>query len=289
MNEGADLFLDEAELESGLEAALARFQSKEVVSAPVGRVVAVLPSSGGSGASTLAVNLAAVLAKDHQQCALLDLKPGRGDLAALLDLKPIFTLADLCLNVARLDRAMFEKVIVQHPSGIHLVGSPQVFGGMRVVTSQGVGQVLALARKLFPYVVVDLEDCFHEEQVLAVRQAAVILLIVRLEFTSLRNARRILEHLNELGVAANWVRLVANRYGQPNELPVQEAEEALGGKLSYFIPEDARTINGANNTGIPAVLKAPSAKVSQSMAQVARHALERRRSDSAPGARVLAR
>src|SRR5262249_9686696 len=124
LHEGADLFLDEAELETGLEAALSRFQSKEVLSAPVGRVVAVLGSSGGSCSSTLAVNIAAVLAKDHEQCALLDLKPGRGDLAALLDLKPTFTLADLCLNAARLDRAMFEKVLVPHPSGVHLIASP---------------------------------------------------------------------------------------------------------------------------------------------------------------------
>jgi pilus assembly protein CpaE len=278
LHEGADLFLDEAELESGLEAALSRLQSKEE-SAAAGRLVAVLASSGGSGASTLAVNLATVLAKDHERCALIDLKPGRGDLAALLDLKPAFNLADLCLNLARLDRAMFEKVLVQHPCNIHLLASPQAFGGTRVITSKGVGQALTMARKLFPYVVVDLEDCFHEEQVLTVRQAAVILLIIRLDFTSLRNSRRILEHLNELGIPENRVRLVANRFGQPNELPVSEAEAALGVKIAHFVPDDARTINGANNTGIPAVLKAPSTKVAQGIALLARTILERRRSE----------
>jgi pilus assembly protein CpaE len=281
LHEGADLFLDEAELETGLEAALARLQSKGESVAPAARLVAVLASSGGSGASTLAVNIATVLAKDHERCALVDLKPGRGDLAALLDLKPAFNLADLCLNAARLDRAMFEKVLVSHPSGVHLLGSPQMFGGMRVVTAQGVGQALTLARKLFPHVVVDLEDCFHEEQVVTLGQATVVFLVIRLDFTSLRNARRILEHLHELEIPEKRVRLVANRYGQHGELPIQEAEAALGVKIAHHIPDDPKTINGANNAGVPAVLKAPSARVSQSIAQLARQALERRRGDAA--------
>jgi pilus assembly protein CpaE len=287
LHEGADLFLDEAELETGLDAALARLNSKGEAAAPTGRVLAVLASSGGSGASTIAVNLATVLAKEHQRCCLIDLKPGRGDLAALLDLKTPFTLADLCLNAARLDRAMFEKVLVPHPSGVHLIASPQMFGGMRVVTPQGVSQALTLARKFFPHVVVDLEDCFHEEQVAALGQATVVLLVIRLDFTSLRNARRVLEHLQELEVEESRIRLVANRHGQPSELPLAETEAALGVKIPHQVPEDAKTVNGANNTGVPVVLKAPSARVSQSLVQLARQAVDRRRGE--PAARAPAR
>ncbi len=284
LHEGADHYLDQTELETSLESVLVRLQSRE--EAPAGRMIGILAASGGSGASTLAVNIASVLARDHGKCALLDLKPGRGDLAALLDLKPAFNLADVCLNAARLDRAMFEKVLVSHANGIHLLAAPQVFGSTRLVTTQGVSQALGMARRLFTHVVVDLEDCFHEEQLLALHQASAILVVSRLDFTSLRNVRRILDYLNEADVARGRIRLVANRYGQPNELPVAEAEEALGDKISFFVPEDAKTINGANNTGIPAVLKSPSAKVSQAIAAVARGVLERRRTDAPRGSQV---
>jgi pilus assembly protein CpaE len=174
---------------------------------------------------------------------------------------------------------MFEKALIQHPCGVFLLASPQLFGGTRVVNAQAVGQALTMGRKLFNHVVVDLEDCFHEEQVLTVRQATVTLLIVRLDFTSLRNARRILEHLNELGIAENRIRLVANRSGQPSELPITEAEAALKVKIAFHVPDDARTINTANNTGIPAVLKAPTTKVAQSLTQLARAILDRRRGE----------
>jgi pilus assembly protein CpaE len=286
LQEGADHYLDEAELDTGLQAVLARLQNKqEVNTAAAGRLITLLGSSGGCGASTLAVNIAAALAKAHGSCGLIDLKAGRGDLAALLDLHPGYNLADICLNLARLDRAMFEKVLVRHASGIHLLAAPQAFGATRVVTTQGVNQAVAMARRLFPHVVVDLEDCFHEEQVAVLRQAHTTFIVCRLDFTSLRNVRRILDYLEDADVPRSQVRLVVNRYGQPNELPVGEAEEALGDKVACFVPDDARTINGANNTGIPAVLKSPSTKVAQAILQLAKGAVDRRRVEALNGAR----
>jgi pilus assembly protein CpaE len=247
----------------------------------------VLAASGGVGASTVAANLAVALAKGHSTCALLDLKPGRGDLAALLDLKPQFTLADLCNQASRLDRAIFEKMLVRHPCGVHLLGAPQSFHDLRAVTPAGVQQALTLARKYFPHVVVDAEDCFHEEQVVALRQATGVLLVLRLDFTSLRNARRILEHLQSVEVARQRVRLVVNRHGQPNELPVAEVEDALGEKISLFVPDDPKTLNAANNAGEPALLKFPTAKVCQSLTELAKTSFESRKPSSSSWFSIL--
>jgi pilus assembly protein CpaE len=277
LSDGADHYLDEAELESGLEAVMARLANKQASLHPAGQLLALLSASGGCGASTLAVNIAAALAKEHQRCCLVDLKAGRGDLASLLDLKPGFNLADLCLNLSRLDRAIFDKLLVRHESGVHLLAAPQTFGDTRIVTTQGVNQALTMARRFYTHVVADLEDCFHEEQLAALRQASIILLVTRLDFTALRNARRILSHLEELELPRSRVRFVVNRHGQPNELPVADAEAALGEPLTQFVPDDPKTINLANNAGIPAVLKYSSAKVSQSLAKLARGIFERRR------------
>ena len=277
LREGADHYLDEADLEQGLDPVLARWQGRGSAGGRVvGRLIGVLAASGGSGASTLAVNIAAVLARDHGKCGLIDLKPGKGDLAALLDLNPPFHLADLCQNVTRLDQAMFEKVLVRHDSGVHLLASPHVFGDNRLVSPHGVGEALTLACQLFPAVVVDLEDCFHEEQLLALRRANAILLVSRLDYTSMRNVRRILDHLDRVGVGRAGVRLAANRYGQPGQLPTDAAEEAVGGRIAYYVPDDPKTVNGANNTGVPAVLKAPAAKVSVAIQGLARDLTDRR-------------
>ena len=93
--------------------------------------------------------------------------------------------------------------------------------------------------------------------------------MLRLDYTAVRNARRVLERLNELGVASNRVCPVVNRYGERNQLSVGQAEEALQLKIEHFIPDDPAEINGAINTGKPVVLKRPSAKVSRKIAALA--------------------
>jgi pilus assembly protein CpaE len=270
LHEGADHYLDETDLEAQLDAVLLRLQIKDVGSrAPTGRLIALLGASGGSGTSTLAVNVAAVLAREADRCALIDLKPGVGDLAALLDLKPTHNLADLCLNAGRLDRAMFESALVVHSSGIHLLAPPLMYEDIRLVTASGVQKTLNLTRDAFRFTVVDLEDCYHEEQLAVLRQADFILLVLRLDFTSLRSTRRILEYLEQAGMSRERVRLVINRYGQAKELPLSEAENALGLKIAHLIPDDPKTVNAANNAGEPAVSRTPSAKVSQSIVHLA--------------------
>ena len=283
LQNGADYFINRDELEADFKAGMSRLRIKRDNQTPSGRLVAVLSASGGTGASTLAANIATILAKDEKKAALIDLKPGRGDLASLLNLKPQFTISDLCSNAHRMDQTMFERMLVRHASGVHLLGSPQLYKDIRRVTPAGVTEGLRLAKTYFPCVVVDLEDCFHEEQTVALRQADSILLVTRLDFTSLRSCRRIMEHMQDLDVPKAKVRLVVNRHGQPNELPVDEVESALGQKLRQFIPEDAKTVNGANNMGIPVVLHAPNTRVAQAIIGVARSCLDRRHQDTIHG------
>jgi pilus assembly protein CpaE len=271
LREGADQYLDEADLRSELDTVLSLFKAHGPAAQRVesGRLISLLAPSGGSGSSTLAANVATVLAKEHKSCMLLDLKLGAGDLASLLDLKPTHTLADICQNSAQLDRSIFERSLVRHASGVALLSPPRSFADIGKVTTQGVKDVLAMARTIFPYVVADLDDYFHQEQTQTLRLSDIILLVLRLDFTSLRNARRTLEHLDQMSIGRDRVRLVVNRYGQPKELPYSKAEEALGMKVTYYIPDDPKTINRANNSGVPAVLESPSAKVSRSVMQLA--------------------
>jgi pilus assembly protein CpaE len=266
---GVDDYLDESDLEEELRSALSRWRAGRAAQARAGRLIAVLAPSGGSGSSTLSVNVSAALAKAHERCLLIDMKLHTGDLAALLDLRPTYSLADLCLNVNRIDRVFFERTLVRHPSGIHLLAAPRALADVSHVTPEGVRLALRQAQAAFPYAVADLDHSFAEEQAVVLRQADVVLLVLRLDFTSLRNSRRALDHLDEIGVGRDRVRLVVNRYGQPKEVPASKAEEALGVKIAHFVPDEPKTVNRANNNGVPLVLEAPSARVSKSVLKLA--------------------
>jgi pilus assembly protein CpaE len=266
---GASDYVDSAELESELSAAVGRML--EAAKGPVqsARLIALLAPNGGSGSSTIAVNLAAALAKEHKSTALIDMKLETGDLSALLDVKPTFTLADLCRNVSKLDRVMFDRSLIKHDSGVSLLAAPHHFDDVPLIKPEGIAQAILLARGSFPFVVVDLDHTYREEQRVVLRQADLVLVPFRLDFASLRNVRRTLEHLDGLDVASEKVLLIVNRYGQVQEVPAAKAEEALGRKIAHYIPEDTKAVNRANNHGIPVVIEAPTAKVSRSLFQLA--------------------
>ncbi len=266
---GAADFVDERELENDLASALSRVHVGSGRHVEPARTIAVLSPSGGSGASTLAVNVASVYADLHKSALLIDLKLYNGDLAALLDVRPTHTLAELCQNSGQMDRTMFERSLVRHPSGVALLAPPRLYPDIPLVTADGVRQIINLARSSFPYVVIDLDNTFAPEQVQALRLADVIVLVLRLDFATLRNAKRTLDYLDQLGIGRDKVRVVVNRHGQAKEIPMEKAELALGVKIAYFIPEDQKTVNRANNNGVPVVRESPSARVSKSLVNLA--------------------
>jgi pilus assembly protein CpaE len=263
-----DDYVDLSDLEPELVAVLATWRKRCFVDRPEGRLIAVLAPSGGAGSSTIAASLAVQAAKDLKSVALLDMKLETGDLAALLDLKPTYSLADLCKNIDRLDQVFFERSLVRHASGVQLLSSPKHLADVNIVTLEGIRQTIWLAQTSFPFVVVDMDHGFDDEQLHVLRHADLILLVLRLDFTSLKNATKFLEHLDGLGVRMDRVRLVVNRSGQPSEVPLAKVEAALKSKVFHLLPDDPKVVNRANNNGVPVILDSPSSKFSKSLVKL---------------------
>lgn len=268
LRSGAADYIDSSDLEVELESALGRLTEAKAPADP-GKLIAVLAPNGGAGSTTIAVNLAVALAKTHTDVGLIDMKLEGGDAASMLDIRATFTLADLCHNVSRLDRTMLERSMTRHETGVNLLVPPHRPGEVAHVRPDGVGLALNLARAKFPRIVADVDHNFRDEQMVVLRQADEILLVLRLDFASLRNARKTLEFLEGSEIPRDKIRLIANRYGQPQEVPVSKAEEAMGRKFAHLIPDEPKTINRAGNHGIPVVTQSPSAKVSRSLVALA--------------------
>jgi pilus assembly protein CpaE len=257
LKQGADEFLDWQNVEPELAGALERFRSQYVrreVGPKSGRVIALVSPSGGSGSSTLAASISTVLAQEHGDCGLVDLRLGVGDLAPMLDLRPARTLADMCDHIPRLDQSLFEQFLVRHASGVWLLAAPSLAADVGRVTGKGVRRALALARVRFSHVVVDMDNVLGGEQMEALWQADWILLILRLDYTSVRNTRRMIDAMTDLGVSRERMKVVANGRGQRRQLDVAQAEAAVGMKVHHQVPYDAAAVNSAINNGVPLVL-----------------------------------
>ena len=151
-----------------------------------------------------------------------------------------------------------------------MLAPPQNMGDVGHVQPIGVSLAVSLAQASFPFVVADVDHTFREEQMVVLREANVILIVFRLDFSSLRNVRRTMEFMEASGIARDKLRLVVNRWGQAQEVPRAKAEEALGMKISHLVPEDAKAVNRSNNQGVPVVIAAPTSKVARSFAQLAK-------------------
>lgn len=264
---GADLFLDESDLELELELAITRLQLRQTDTSRPRQVVAVIGAAGGCGASTVAVNLAVLFARARGRCNLIDLNTGKPDLAPLLDVRPQYTLADLCRNDGRLDGSLYEKLLTRHQSGVSLLAAPpDVADG--VITPRLVARAIALGRETYPELVIDVKDCRHEEQWPALEQATRILLVTRLGVTAVRSARRALDRMAARDIPRERVDVVVNQAGLPNEVRPADAAEAIGRPVTFLIPHEPEAINGANNIGEPIALGNPASAVVAELARV---------------------
>jgi pilus assembly protein CpaE len=271
LRDGAENYLDEAEVEQELRDTLAKVQALRALELhEPGRLVCVIKASGGSGASTLAANLAVLMAQEHKSCALLDFDLVTDDLTALMNLKPTATLGELGRYSTKMDRSVFDRSLTRHATGVSLLASSRFHEDLSQITPGCIREVLGWATSLFQHVVVDVGQPLQETKLEALRTADVVLLVFRLDFTSLRNVKRDVEHLEKNGISRERIALVVNRYGQPKELSATEAEGSLAMKISYYIADDPRAVNEANNKGIPMVLDAPRSNVSKSIVRLAK-------------------
>jgi len=269
LRDGGFQYVDETELEKELPPALQRLGPNRTAAEEHGRLIAVLAPSGGSGASTLAVNIATTLASEHEKCGLLDLKLETGDLATLLNVRPAHSLADFCSNLTRMDQNMFEQCFIPHSSGVSLLASPFDFADVQRVTEPGVRKAIAMARARYPYVVADVDHSYRQEHAPAIYLADIVVLVLRLDITSLRQTRRSLAYLEGLGIGLDRVQLVANRWSRHSELRISQVEKALGSKISHAIPDDPKTLKKANYAGTTVVTAKPHTRVARSMTELA--------------------
>jgi pilus assembly protein CpaE len=269
LRSGADDYVDQVDLEDELPGVADGLIAGTRGGTQLGHIVAVLGPSGGSGATTVAVNMAVTLAKQHKSACFVDLKLATGDAASLLDIRPIHSLVDLLQNVDRIDRSIFERTLSRHDCGVALLASPRRYDVREMVSPAGTARILELARSVSPFVVLDIDSALGPEQMQALQVSDAIVIVMRLEFNSLCNVRQAIDYLTRHNINRERLMVVANRQGQPKEIPIAKVEEALGQKVSLFIPDDPKTVIRANNNGIPVVNDSPSARCSKNLVQLA--------------------
>jgi pilus assembly protein CpaE len=230
-------------------------------------VISVVGSRGGVGCTSVAVNLGAILAQNAAyNVALVDLDLALGDADVALDLIPDYTLADVAMNIDRLDMTFLRRSLCKHPSGLSLLPHPVQMEDIGLIHEDHLGRVINLLRASYSHLVFDLSKRFTTTDLTAMRSSDMILLIAQLELTSLRNVVRMLHTLNQEDGMAQKIKVVLNRVGSDdNDITLAKAEETVGQPIYWQLPNDYKAMTGARNAGVPLLTHAPKSKVQASL------------------------
>jgi pilus assembly protein CpaE len=233
-------------------------------------VIAVLGSRGGVGCTSIAVNLGATLAQDAaHNAALIDLDLALGDADIALDLMADYTLADVALNIDRLDLQFLRRSLSKHASGLSLLPHPVQMEDANLIREDHLQRVIGLLRASYTHLVLDLSKSFSPTDMTALRMADLILLVAQLDLTSLRNVVRMLATLSADEGMANKVQIVLNRVGCDTDISLKKAEETIGKPIYWQIPNEPKPLIESRNHGLPLLMHAPKCKVQQSIAGLA--------------------
>ena len=233
-------------------------------------VVAVFSPKGGVGRTTVAVNLAVAAATLGKRVALVDASFQFGDVGVLLNLNPRNTsIADLAGELQTGEAESLDTFMITHSSGVKVLLAPPSPEQAELIGPSAVKKVLQALRGSFDLVVVDCPSSFNEPTLAVLDEADLILTLLTLEITSVKNMRLFLEVSEQLGYGPEKIRLVLNRADSTLGIRVADVEHSIGRKVDHTIVSDGRSVVYALNRGVPFFLSNREAQVSQDIERLA--------------------
>jgi pilus assembly protein CpaE len=265
--------LVQQELVAALENAAARFRVKRIDRRQPGQVVSFLKSSGGVGATTLAVQSACALGhgKDGQSVALIDFDLQFGGTACQIGAESHVSVLDLVHTPERIDATLMRSAMVRAHNRFDLLGAPKDVPGLEGVDGQAVAALLKVARSEFALTMLDMPLMWRGWVSEALSRSDAIILVTNLTVPSLRQARRQMDTLVREGLDKVALKIVINRvkdgFFSKSTIGIKDAEIALGRKPDYTIAED-QVFSLAGNLGVPLSEVTGGASVAKKLARM---------------------
>lgn len=233
------------------------------------KLINIIPTQGGCGATTIACNLAASLGQGRRT-ALIDMDLTCGGVAGYFDARPRYTIADVMQSAERVDRQLLDNALWTHKrSNVQLLARPDLIEDTQRVSQPGVVRLLNILGRMFDSVVIDSPMSVDPMHATTLQSADTNVIIMQLNVPSAKNAERFVGALRRMGVEGSKIKIVVNRFVKKGwDIDPTEVERSLGLKISWLIPNDFKTAIGAINYGEPFVISSPRAELSQCVTEL---------------------
>jgi pilus assembly protein CpaE len=271
LRQGADEFVPYPLPEGELEAAMDRIRQRQVQTTTEGTpfasgttpgdgvLIAVQGLAGGTGATTLAVNLAWELATIEKEggprVCLLDFSLQTGSTATYLDLPRRDAVFEMWSDTESLDDDMFKQSLVSYEDKLWVLTAPMDMLPLDMVAPEDVERVLEIARLKFDYVIVDMPSTLVQWTETVLNTAQVYLTTLELDMRSAQNTLRLKRALRSEDLPVEKLRFCLNRAPKFTDLNgksrVKRMAESLEISIEVQLPDGGKVVTQTSDHGSP--------------------------------------
>ncbi len=300
LRQGADEFVPYPLPENELQSAIERLQKPEPPvqsAAPVaidrategtGVLLAVQGLAGGTGATTLAVNLAWELANVEKanppKVCLLDFSLQFGSAATFLDLPRREVVFEMWSDTETMDDDIFRQALVCFEEKLWVLTAPKDMIPLDMVTSEDVNKVLEIARRHFDYVIVDMPTTLVQWTEAVLNASQIYFATVELDMRSAQNALRMKRALQSEELPIEKLRFCLNRAPKFTDLNgksrVKRMAESLEISIELLLPDGGRAVCQSSDHGLPLASAAAKNPLRREIAKLASSLHELGKSDA---------
>jgi Flp pilus assembly CpaE family ATPase len=237
--------------------------------------ISFIPSAGGVGNTTLAIEAAAYLKSDratrHRNICLVDLDFQTSHLCDYLDSEPRLQIAELSSAPERLDEHLFESFRTRHSSGLDLFAAPRSKFAFEDLDIHAVDALLSMIASRYHFIFIDCPVTWLSwtPQIIAASEGVVITGINTIP--CLRQVTETLAVVRSSGSAALQIAIAINRCERTllgSILRRKHVEMALPDERLFLITNRPEAVESVN-MGMPMLLGASAGKLRKELAPLA--------------------
>ena len=226
------------------------------ISSPQGKIISVYSPKGGTGCTTLAVNLGIALHNEETRSVIVDGNLQYGDVAVFVNEQGKNTILDLAPIAGELDPEIVGDVMVKHTaSGVHVLSAPSRPEQAEAVSGRQFLKILQYLRHLYAYIIIDTPSSLTDVVLSSVDESDIVVLISTQDIPAIKNTRLFLDLLSSLGVDRERIVFAINRYDKRISITPEKIGENLKVDVAAIIPLDERVVIPSVNRGVPFILE----------------------------------
>ena len=290
LRNGADEFVAYPLPEGELAQAIERIRAPEIPvvtqqAAPIlqsgsqknGAVLAVHGLAGGTGATTLAVNLAwelATVAGDTSpSVCLLDFDLQFGAVSTFLDLPRRDVVYEMLSDTESMDEESFAQSLLTYQCKMEVLTAPADMLPLDLISPEDIGRVIAMARSHFDYVVIDMPSTLVQWSETVLQEAHVYFATLELDMRSAQNTLRFKRALQSEELPVEKLRYAVNRAPKFTDLSgktrIKRMSENLDISIELQLPDGGKPVSQGGDHGLPLAMTAPKNPLRKEIAKLA--------------------